>query len=218
VKIRTAEQLFDFTSGELAWRKKELQALRVLVKDKPNLSANNRNALLRSIITLTYAHWEGFIKSSAAAYLEYVAMQRLRHVELSPSLLALAIRPMLNAASQSRQSEEHIKLVTFFREEMGNRSTVPYKDVVDTESNLSSSVLRNIIMMLGLDYSPYTTKEKMIDEKLLKSRNHIAHGEYVLVDEQEALEIQEQCIKLMELFQAQIDNATALQQFRTTST
>lgn len=213
MKIRTAENLFDFTASELAWRKKELQSIRILVKDRYNLSLNSKNALLRSIVALTYAHWEGFIKSCAAAYVEYVAMQRLKHNELSLSFLALAVRPMLNSAAQSKQAEDHIKLVKFFLDEMTNRSSMPYKDVISTESNLSSTVLRNIVIMLGFDYSPYVTKEKLIDDKLVKLRNQIAHGEYIGVDEQEILELQEQCISLMETFQTQIDNALAVQQF-----
>jgi hypothetical protein len=214
VKIRTAEQLFDFTSKELAWRKKELQSLRAIALDRQSKSPTNKGALLRSMVTMTYAHWEGFIKACAIGYLEYVAMQRLRHNELAPNFLALSIRPILNMAMQSKKHEDHIKLVQFFLEQMDHQSSVPFKDVVNTEANLSSVVLRNIVATLGFDYAEYETKEKLIDEKLLKLRNHIAHGEYLSVDETEVVELQEQCITLMELFRNQVFNAATMQQFR----
>ncbi|MCA9324451.1 hypothetical protein KDA23_00055 [Candidatus Saccharibacteria bacterium] len=68
--------------------------------------------------------------------------------------------------------------------------------------------------MLDFDYSFYETKEKLIDEKLLKARNYIAHGEYMLADLQEALEIHEQCIELMEVFNNQVHQAASSQHFR----
>jgi hypothetical protein len=91
---------------------------------------------------------------------------------------------------------------------------IPYKDSVNTESNLSSKVLRNILAILGLDYSVYSTKEKLIDEKLVWSRNSIAHGEYLMVDVATYLELHEQIFALMTTLRNQIDNAATLRQYR----
>ena len=88
-------------------------------------------------------------------------------------------------------------------------------DTVETQSNLSTVVLRNIVETLGFDYSSYEIKEKLLDERLLRNRNRIAHGEYVEVSESEVLELQDECIGLMEIFRNQIDNAVTLRTYRT---
>jgi hypothetical protein len=213
MKIRTAEQLYDFTTQELAWRKKELFSLHALLFTS-GISPNKKNALLRSSVALIYAHWEGFIKSCSTAYVEYVAMQRLKHNELAMNFLALAIRPLLMNAFQSRKADDHIKVVSFFMSELAAQSSMQYKDVINTQSNLNTAVLRNIISSLGLDYSLYATKEKLLDERLLRTRNQIAHGEYVELTDKEVQDIQAECITLMETFKNQIDNAVTLRTYR----
>ncbi|MFZ2359916.1 MAG: MAE_28990/MAE_18760 family HEPN-like nuclease [Anaerolineae bacterium] len=213
MKIRTVEQLFDFTSNELAWRRKELSDLKAMASSS-NLSPSKRNALLRSMVTLTYAHWEGFVKNCAGAYVQYVAMQRMNHNELSMNFVALALRSLLAAASQSRQSIDHIKVVEFFQTRMSTQSSLPYKDAIDTEANLSSRVLHNIVTVIGLDYSVYSTKEKLLDDRLLKSRNSIAHGDQLTLSYDEVMELHEIFLELMQLFGNQIDNAAATQQYR----
>ncbi|MFN8387891.1 MAG: MAE_28990/MAE_18760 family HEPN-like nuclease [Anaerolineales bacterium] len=214
MKIRTAEHLYDFTSSELAWRKKELFELRSLVIAR-TLTPSKKNVLIRSTIALIYAHWEGFIKSCATAYIQFVAMQKLRHEQLSPNFIALAIRPILLSAFQSKKVKDHQKVVDFFLHELPTQSSITYQEIIDTQSNLSTLVFRNIVETLGFDYSSYETKEKLLDERLLRNRNRIAHGEYVEVSESEVLELQDECIGLMEIFRTQIDNAVTLRVYTT---
>lgn len=208
MKIRTVEELYDFLSEEMAWRKRELHSLRLLIKDSKNTGVT-KNALIRSTVTMTYAHWEGFIKAGAMAYINFVAMQRLKYRELSVNFLALSAQALMNSARQSHQIEQHIMLVKFFSYDLDGRSSNLSNYVVSTESNISSTVLNNLIVSLGLDYSAYE-----INEKLLKSRNMIAHGEYLLMDEESVSEMQESIIGLMETFRTQIDNAAATGTYR----
>ncbi|MGB3758923.1 MAG: MAE_28990/MAE_18760 family HEPN-like nuclease [Rivularia sp. (in: cyanobacteria)] len=88
MKLRTAEQLSDKLSDELAWRKKELSEVKSLVETKFSLSKHD--ALIRSGICLLYAHWEGFVKLAANSYLEYVRMQKLCYKDLSSNFLAFS--------------------------------------------------------------------------------------------------------------------------------
>ena len=72
MKIRTARQLRVALSAELIWRKKELATIRSLIRSK-KWTTDQRNAIIRSAITVLYAHWEGFVKAAASAYLEFVS-------------------------------------------------------------------------------------------------------------------------------------------------
>lgn len=178
------------------------------------LSPSKENALLRSSVALTYAHWEGFVKSSATAYLEFVAMQRLNYSELLPNFVALAIRSDLKAAAQSKKMDDHRKIVEFFLTRLQSQSSIPYRDAIDTQANLSSAVLKDIIATLGIDYSLYSLKEKLMDERLLRTRNQIAHGGYVEISKEEVLELQDEIIDLMVTFANQIANSASMQSYR----
>ena len=72
-----------------------------------------------------YAHWEGFVKTASTAYLEFVFYQRLKNHELAPNFLALSIRKLLQAASQTNKIESHIELAKFVLNELDTLITRP---------------------------------------------------------------------------------------------
>jgi len=94
MSIRRLEELNDQLSSELAWRKKELSVIKSLI-DTGSFSTSKKTALLRSGVTILYAHWEGFIKQAASIYLEFVSMQRLPYDKLSANFVALAMKSKL---------------------------------------------------------------------------------------------------------------------------
>jgi MAE_28990/MAE_18760-like HEPN len=211
--IRTLEQLSDNLSADLVWRKKELSDLKSLI-ETAKMSSSKEKALLRSGITILYAHWEGFVKTAASNYLEYVAMKRLRYNELSSNFVALALKAKLSQANETNKATIFTEAIQFIRLQLEERSSVPYRDVVQTGSNLSSSIFREIACILGIDYSFYETKQILIDEKLLARRNNIAHGEYLLLDKQDYLELHSQIIGMMDTFRNQIENCATCESYR----
>jgi len=217
MKIRTESQLFDRIDEDLIWRKKELTDLKFLLETAA-AKRERKPALLRSAITLLYAHWEGFIKTVALSYLEYVAAQALRFEELSPSFLALAARGILNAGTGAKRIRAHLEITKFFRSGLGERSNLPYRDGIRTQANLSAEVLKEIIDTLGLDFSPFETKSHLIDEALLRSRNTIAHGEYLLITERRYEELSREVLGMMENFRTQVQNAALSYAFKVDGT
>jgi len=211
MKIRTLEQLSDKLAEELAWRKIELSALKGMI-DLKSFSSGKNKALLRSGITMLYANWEGFIKVSSNSYLEFVAMQNLPYNNLSHNFIALAMKDKLNQANQTNKATIYNEVAEFFLTKMAERSSIKYVNRITT-SNLSSSVFKEIVCMLGLDYSFYESKEVLIDEKLLKKRNTIAHGNYLDIDEKEYDELHTQIITIMDNFRNQIDNCASTKQY-----
>ena len=211
--IHTIEQLDNELSNDLAWRRKELSIIKNLIESQSgNLS--QKNALIRGGMTLLYAHWEGFVKSSSGAYLEFVSLQRLKYEELAINFIAYAMKSQLNIVSMSNKPSSHNSVAKFFVSDMSKRSSIPYKAGVNTKSNLSSDVLRDIVDMLGLDYAKFEAKEKLIDETLLKNRNSIAHGNYLNISRESYLELHNQVIAMMEIYRNNIDNNVTLKLYR----
>jgi hypothetical protein len=211
--IRTVERLSDALAGELAWRKKELSSIKALVDDQGS-KRSRRDALVRAGVALLYAHWEGFVREAGRKYLEFVALQRLKYKDLATNFIALSARHLLRSAQDTERVKLHLAVTNFFINELGKSSRVPFNEGVRTQSNLSSAVLREIVDTLGLDYSVYATKENLLDESLLRSRNSIAHGEYLPVTVDRYNELHEQVIDLMDVLRTQIDNAASTKLYR----
>lgn len=212
--IRTLEQLSDYLDSELAWRKKELASLKALI-DQSSSAGSRRETLLRSGVAILYAHWEGFIKSAANAYVEYVSRQQLTYAELTSNFVAVGIRALLTRAAQSKKARDHNELVTFLRTQMSARSSIPFRAAIDARSNLNSAVFRDIVERLGLDYGPYETKENLIDKSLVERRNTVAHGHFMLIDASSFGELLSEVLSIIELFRNQIDNSARSGSFRT---
>ncbi len=210
--IRTLEQLSDSLAKDLVWRKKELANIKSLIETS-SISSSRESVLLRSGITILYAHWEGFIKSAATDYLEYVATRRLRYDELSNNFIALSLKTKLSQANETSKATIFTEAIDFIRSQLNKRSSIPYKDVVQT-GNLSSSILKEITCTLGLDYSFYETKQILIDSKLLAKRNYIAHGEYLKLDKEDYLELHSQVVNMMDTFRNQIDRCASEESYR----
>ena len=104
-------------------------------------------------------------------------------------------------AFQSRKATDHQNVVNFFITQLSKQSSIQFEGSIETQANLSSVVFRNIIETLGFDYSLYETKEKLLDERLLKNRNEIAHGKEVLLKEDEVFELLDECLRIDGNFQ-----------------
>lgn len=78
MKVKTLENLDDALDKHLAWRKKEMLSLKVLI-DKEN---ENSETLIRAGLALLCAHFEGFIKDASNDYLEYISSQDIIYKDL----------------------------------------------------------------------------------------------------------------------------------------
>jgi hypothetical protein len=175
MKIRTAEQLVDFFAAELAWRKKELEVLLALIR-KNELRPSILPTVLRSGVTVLYAHWEGFVKAAGIAYLEFVCRQHLTCRELTHPFRALQLKQMVERGGPVSIERAIAIFDTLVNREADEYVVTHNATAISTRSNLNSEVLREIVLSLGLDYKTFQTKENLIDAKLLYYRNNIAHG------------------------------------------
>ena len=214
--IRTTEQFIDRVAQERAWRIKELSALKSMLETS-HLSPSRQTVLNKSCVALLYAHWEGFVKKSGNYFLEYVAMQRMQLKELKPCFISLILKSKIDAACDSKKYSVFGDIAGYLVSSQESRIAVPYKNIIDTQSNLSSSVLREILACLGLDYSGFEPKQKLIDSKLVNRRNYIAHGEDVEINTDDVKEMFVEVLSLMDDFRTLIENSVVLASYKRTS-
>ncbi|GGQ63093.1 MAE_28990/MAE_18760 family HEPN-like nuclease [Streptomyces asoensis] len=205
MKIRTTERLYDYISADLGWRKKELSVFKGQVE---RAEFRVQPALLRASIALLYAHWEGFVKNSAHAYLCYLASLKLNYLQLRPELAALAMRARLEEFETTNKAEIHAALIRDVREDASSRARIPTnRDAVRTFSNLNYDRLCDILCSVGCDFSRYSPYEDLIDEQLLAARNRIAHGEEDYIRLTDWDDVRVEIIKMMDDISNQILNS-----------
>lgn len=210
--MKTKAELLQKIDDDLIWRRRELSDFRAAVQ-AAQPSPGRRSAMLRAGVALLYAHWEGFVKRSGSYYLEFVANQGMKASELQTNFIAINLKSRLVEASKSNKPSASAELVDFFCNKLDNRLKIPHKNVIDTQSNLSSSVLREIVWTLGLDVALYETKSNFIDSSLVSRRNHIAHGEALDIGVDDYLELHDEVMILIDTFRNQLQNAATTNRF-----
>ena len=166
---------------DLGWRKVEISNLLLIAKN------TNEEVILKSIILLLYAHWEGYIKQSSKYYIRYLNEKNLRLGTLTGNFKAFAIKGNVSQCIDGKNSlnlANEINFINRFLKLDTRNFIVPVdttnpseKAVIDTESNLKPKVFKNIISILGLNYcEAIETRERYIDSHLLGNRNQIGHG------------------------------------------
>lgn len=178
-------------------------------------SPTRERLLRRAAVAFLYAHWEGFIKQATTTYLDFVHHQRLKNRDLSPTILSLSARSLVNSATGANAVVVHLAVAQFFVEQSDDEAKIPYANAVRT-SNLTYSEFHDITTMLGLDLvaRETETKAKLIDEELVKNRNRIAHGEYLTVDKPQYTLLNAEIIKIITLFYNELLNAAFEQRYR----
>lgn len=175
--VRTVSELEDRLDAALAWRRIELQTLKSQIRAAYKSSTHSplTRALSRSGIALLYAHWEGYVKEACQAYVDFVAKRRLKVAELNDGFLKVVLN-QLNKRSAAGDEAAVVALMEAVRTPDSARARIPKDTIVDTKSNLRSSVLGEILSCIGFDPDGFSTKNNLIDKTLCDGRNAIAHG------------------------------------------
>lgn len=174
MKAEKEEKLTDILDADLAWRKKEIDFL----KNRASMCKPvAQETLIRSGIALAYAHWEGFIKNSSNQYIAFVFSQRKKFDELTDNFFGIRIcKELLPNAKSEKQY-----LYTSFAEQYLSSYSKPTdfipNNFIDTHSNLNPKLFTEILQILGIKEDLFSMKYSFINEKILKHRNEIAHGE-----------------------------------------
>jgi hypothetical protein len=210
MKLRSADELFSHLDGEMAWRIKEVHQFKSAVE---NAKGKNIDTHIRAGVAMLYAHWEGFVKGAANAYVNYLSYRADLNRTLQPCFVALGMKSKLAHAETSSKSAVAVMAVTHLLVEMDQPVRLPRSDVISAESNLSSTVFINIVGWIGIDSSRYATRFPLIDKTLLDSRNNIAHGEFLTIDRIRFESLTTEVLEMLRWFKTDIENAVLNKSF-----
>lgn len=200
----TEGDLSSLLDGNLTFRLRELSDLKRAIKDATPLS---RVVLLKAVIALSYAHWEGFVKFSADKYFEFIAIRKYKFVDLKPSFYANSFLVRLGTYVHNKPSiKERLDFISRIANSGNDRFAYLNPDLINTGSNLNFEVLKNICLVCEIDTKPFEAEESFIDKILLKRRNAIAHGEEAIVNEDEIDGLINGTIGLMRSFKNELEN------------
>ncbi|MEI8612076.1 MAE_28990/MAE_18760 family HEPN-like nuclease [Enterovibrio sp. Hal110] len=175
MKIRSKTELLEAIQQDKVWRFKELINLRGAIQCSRK---SNKNILLRSGVLLLYAHWEGFVKNSCQYYFRYLNHKSIKYSELTLNYRALGIPYQFESNNfPSNNFSAFYKAADFIKNPQNHGIFRVDVDKISTQSNLNTEVMIGLLNMIGLDSQFITNHHHHIDERLLKYRNAIAHGE-----------------------------------------
>ena len=131
------------------------------------------------------------------------------------NFMAVTLRSRVASVSLSKKLGPHQELLEFILENMNKHVPFDPNTAIDTESNLSSAVLQEIMQTINLKYdSSWQQKSQLIDRDLLKIRNEIVHGELIPVDKESFQQLYDFVIQSLERYKTCIENAAALSDYQ----
>jgi RiboL-PSP-HEPN len=203
-KPYTKEDLSTIFDHDLIWRRKELSDLKQAIKTSDSAS---KSALLKSLIAMSYSHWEGYIKFIAAKYFEYFTIRKKLFNELDRQFYVNSMLARLDSISTSRTSiEEKCNIINEILDNQEKRFSYVNQSLIDTRSNLNSFVISDICLICGISSEHFKDQSNFIDVLLLKRRNAIAHGQQEDVQEETMDDFVGNVLSLMTHFRDLLEN------------
>lgn len=131
----------------------------IRMADSISLEENEpyKNLIKNMFVLLFYSHIEGIIKNIAQCYINFIKNEE--HSKLTCHFYFLLHSNKNNA-------------LNLFKKITGRQ----YKDIIDTEGNLSYDVLLKILFIININPHKYTNFEESLND-LLEKRNDFAHGD-----------------------------------------
>lgn len=185
----TLEDLWAQLEAELSWRQEELRLLSNTISKLPKV--DDRDFLRRSQLVMLYAHAEGFCKVALSIYVKAINDQGLKCSDAQEGLVASALADVFHAIAHGDKKgkvfqtplpdDEGLYVFCRQRDFIGSLDDLMHRplmipdEVVNTESNLSSKVLRRNLFRLGFASDLVDSYHSDLNE-LAHRRHGIAHG------------------------------------------
>lgn len=170
----------------LSWRINEIVALKNLLREDNNVP------VVKTLIVMLYAHFEGFFKDCLECYIKYINSTELLLKMFRDSLITASLnREYAAFENMNRKCKELTSIPPaeeflhrfHRRRELTQKFVSDYlnhiiridEKIINTKSNLDYSVVQENMYVLGLDYNYFSDKQNTIT-KLVRLRNSVAHG------------------------------------------
>ena len=157
----------------LAWRKQEMLNLKTLI----DRGDDARIMLIRAGMALLCAHFEGFIKDASYDYLSFVANQNICYKDLQEVFSIWKIHSLIEECAKSSKYSIQARVLEKYNALSSEPFSINKKSMINTHSNPSTEVLKELLLTLGVETDIFRTKANYIDSSLLANRHSIVHGE-----------------------------------------
>jgi hypothetical protein len=164
----TFEKLLE---SDLSWREAELSSLKVLALDQDKRTVR-LSTLLRALLALLYAHYEGFTKFAWDAYLVELSRRKLARKELIYPLAILSAEDeikRLRAASYADFWSFLIGISHYLEQ------SAEFPKQLEKRSNLWPEVFEENMDRLGVQCNTLNIYRAEL-RSLVAKRNEVAHG------------------------------------------
>lgn len=194
------------------WRMKEISDLKSAIRQGDE---GARRVLLRALVTICYAHWEGYVRFAAKKYLEHIALRKLQYSQLGPQFFKNYFLPRLASTNSGKLSiSERCALIEEILTSSDRRFSRVNEDLVSTRANLNFEVFSDICVVCGVATESFSDSSTFIDVVLLKRRNAIAHGEETLIALGDLDDVANGTVSLMRAFGDALENHVVLQTYK----
>jgi hypothetical protein len=210
-KPYSTSDLSDIFDTDLSWRRRELSDLKAAIRAA---DAASKPALLRALITMCYAHWEGYVRLCATRYFEHLTLRRTPFSNFERQIYINSFLVRLDALFQSRATiEARCNLINSILDDQDKRFAYVNPALIDTRSNLNTDVIKDICIICGVDWAHFESKRTLIDKFLLKRRNLVAHGQQEFIQVSEADDLVADILALMQHFRGLLENKAYLKTY-----
>ncbi len=207
----TPETVLDTRLQEdFSWRIKELSSL---IRACNKATGIEKAALTRAAAPLIYAHFEGYFVNAINAYLTFVSQKRIKFTGLRTEFWALRLMKSRKYRTINSEAALHSLILEasetphhIFKKNSFHR--------INGQSNLKSKVLQQCLNMVGFPETHFEPYYEFIDEKLLSTRNFVAHGQSNPVDHELATTFRDNVLDLMRITKREIEDAVASTSYR----
>lgn len=212
LEIVKMQNILEFRSDmedSLSWRVNEFLALKNLLR------SDNNVPVVKTLIVMLYAHFEGFFKDCLECYIKYINSTNLTLSNFIDTVITASLSREYMAFEDSNRKCKELTSVPpaeeflhkyHRRRELTKKFTSNYlnkkiridEKIINTKSNLDYGVLQENLYILGFDYNYFMDKQNNIT-KLVRLRNSVAHGsQREPIDFSEFEKIEEDILGIME--------------------
>lgn len=160
-KIKSTDQLIDYIDESLKNRKREISFLKLQLIEKRKKKSKEIAVLSKSLVLVSYSHYEGFIKDISCKYLEYLNFKGLKCKNVTRGLLASFIHASLY--SKPLSVFDSIEKIKDFITDEDNKIVFNSEYMSDAESNLNSETLEKITKRLDMHFQELDSNRVYID-------------------------------------------------------